>query len=638
MSFNDPAAQRPIINHQDTDLNTSDIDYSINQSTSTSNPSTFHHHQLDQTQQQQPLHLNHSIDTSDPGFQVPSTEGLGLLPPPVAYKGFSNPDLIGSCSNRFQPPIRSTESSDLTQSLELLLPIPSDLSQTCFLNSNYHHQPWTRIDSDPCVMRTATDLLPAPTSSVTESDQLAFNQLVHNPSISNSSAPSSTTFPYYDPGLPSSHSSSSLPSISMSTYPSPHHSNEHQPGNEMAYYPNPSSKLITPPPLFDQSEQDLFSSFLNIFGDFNGEWDFEPQGMPEGMPVLGELKRRLEAEHHDEIRIEGEGGKDWIGTEEMEREVNNRLKISESDSFNSVSSRPPTRLSSHSPSRTRQSGVPPSLLSRPSTSSLIDLPSENEEMGRKKAKLKETTQFIQPMVNSSSGHELPIGLPGAFGDEDDIEMTQLREEPVMSGSNDWELTRHSIPTRFNDSNFPQPHQFQHRLPSQVSSLPLPFSGIIPNPPTSSSNTTMNITSHSNNPNESNKKTAIKENERNEDTSSKGIPNKTTHIVSEQKRRNAIQGGFGSLVEILRLGELQSGITIGIIEKSNGNEKSNGTSNVKVKSGRGRGRRGEIETGASKSVVIERAVEYVKWMRFGNQALLKEVERLESIIRSDGLEI
>ncbi|MBW0527036.1 hypothetical protein O181_066751 [Austropuccinia psidii MF-1] len=104
--------------------------------------------------------------------------------------------------------------------------------------------------------------------------------------------------------------------------------------------------------------------------------------------------------------------------------------------------------------------------------------------------------------------------------------------------------------------------------------------------------------------------------------------KNTHIVSEQRRRNAIQGGFGNLVEILRAGEHLSGISIASPE---GNHQSG-----KPKT-RGRGRRGEIETGASKSVVLERAADYVKWFYTGNLALKNEVERIENILKFHGLQ-
>ncbi|KAH9814478.1 hypothetical protein DFH28DRAFT_894581, partial [Melampsora americana] len=340
------------------------------------------------------------------------------------------------------------------------------------------------------------------------------------------------------------------------------------------------------------------------------------------------LKRRLEAENHENSM----GRKEKIEAEEMGREVADRLKISESDS-NPISSRPPTRLSSHSPTRTRQTTVP-ALISRPFTSSQIDLPSENEESGRKKAKLKET-QFMQPIVTSAQ-HELPIGLPGAFDDGNDVEMTQLRDEALVSGPSDWELTHHPLPVRFNEPNYPEAHRTQHHRTHQVSSLPLPTTGMKPNP-SNSSRTMINL-ADSKDCNFSPTEPKMKENEKNEET--RGM-SKNTHMVSEQKRRNAIQGGFGSLVEILRLGESQSGITIGIVEKPNLmkstiDQRKEGT--MKVKSGRGRGRRGEIETGASKLVVLERAVEYVKWMRFGNQALFEEVQRLEGLMKSKGLEI
>ncbi|KAH9460066.1 hypothetical protein Pst134EB_008271 [Puccinia striiformis f. sp. tritici] len=69
----------------------------------------------------------------------------------------------------------------------------------------------------------------------------------------------------------------------------------------------------------------------------------------------------------------------------------------------------------------------------------------------------------------------------------------------------------------------------------------------------------------------------------------------------------------------------------------GSSATTNSSNKKPKT-RGRGRRGEIETGASKSVVLERAAEFVQWMADGNFALTNEIKRLESILQNHGIHV
>ncbi|KAG0143289.1 hypothetical protein CROQUDRAFT_96491 [Cronartium quercuum f. sp. fusiforme G11] len=456
-----------------------DIDYFRNQPTENFSNSTYntYSHLL-----QQPHNL---LETFDPGFPLPNTEGIGLLPTPVAYEvrlGFSEPDSNSGINVLPLPPTLPT------------LPTPTSLSSSSSLGSSHQN-------------------------------------FIQDPS-------SSSGFPYYAPCLPptSSYHQSNLPS-SMSNYqPQTDGSSS---SNQQDHYPIPTPKLATPPPLFDPSEQDLFSSFLNILGDFNGEWDFDPQGMPEDMPVLGELKRRLEADSSTFAPSTRRG------SEEMGQEVKNRLNINDPEPVL------PT-LSNSSVSQTRN------------FTTSLDRPSEG-----KKAKLKAGPNTLYPLPpDPCLGTYQP--LTGSNRQtNDDIEMIQARE------SNDWPSTS---------------SQFVQRLP----------------PITNSITTTDPI----------------------DGSRQQSKLSKNTHIVSEQRRRNAIQGGFGNLVNILRAGELASGISISVAltESQTKGGKNKAT-------GRGRGRRGEIETGASKSVVLERAVEYVKWMRAGNLALKAEVERVETLARS-----
>jgi hypothetical protein len=104
--------------------------------------------------------------------------------------------------------------------------------------------------------------------------------------------------------------------------------------------------------------------------------------------------------------------------------------------------------------------------------------------------------------------------------------------------------------------------------------------------------------------------------------------RSNHILSEQKRRDAIRLGFKDLVELLQAGEAVSGIHIGV-----GEDEINAKTGKKK--GKGRGRKGEASGGASKSVVLGQGVRYIKWLERGNRALLEELERTESTIAAAG---
>lgn len=101
--------------------------------------------------------------------------------------------------------------------------------------------------------------------------------------------------------------------------------------------------------------------------------------------------------------------------------------------------------------------------------------------------------------------------------------------------------------------------------------------------------------------------------------------RSNHILSEQRRRNAIRSGFKDLFDLLSNGETASGIVVvPSLESEDGNKKK------KTKgSGRGRGRKGEVGAGASKSVVLEKAGEYIQWLERGNKSLEEELARVEN---------
>lgn len=85
-----------------------------------------------------------------------------------------------------------------------------------------------------------------------------------------------------------------------------------------------------------------------------------------------------------------------------------------------------------------------------------------------------------------------------------------------------------------------------------------------------------------------------------------------HIMSEQKRRNAIREGYAQLTTLLA----PAGAPPGLGMPTRGRPKGSGA--------RGKGR-----PSAGKSGVLLRAVEYCKWLEEGRDALLAEVRRVET---------
>ncbi|SGY78794.1 BQ5605_C008g04954 [Microbotryum silenes-dioicae] len=114
--------------------------------------------------------------------------------------------------------------------------------------------------------------------------------------------------------------------------------------------------------------------------------------------------------------------------------------------------------------------------------------------------------------------------------------------------------------------------------------------------------------------------------------------RSNHIASEQKRRNAIRSGFKDLVDLLAAGEAASGIVVAPPEVQAANDVLNGGKKKRASkgTGRGRGRKGEVAAGGSKSVVLEKAAAYILWLERGNQALTAEVKRIEVNMRQMGI--
>lgn len=345
----------------------------------------------------------------------------------------------------------------------------------------------------------------------------------------------------------------------------------------------PATKPSTPPPLFSPDDHALFSSFLSSFASsseqgFGGEpvgWEFNPQGMPPDMPVLEELKRRLEAEN------EGGISEGWVSKGEadaMGREVASRLRLD----------------------------------SGPQDGQTVEKELDGGTPGTGGRKKQRTTAQD---VGTASSVDGDVEMSGVWVDESSDHTPMSRKSRRPSSRSAKRPSPPSIPV--NPSAQTSPAQAQHSFAAPG----------------------MTMQSSQGSPSDT--------------PTASGAPPRANHLLSEQKRRSAIQGGFGALVDLIRAGEPYSGISVGTsdtpaaplpgvasADPSGGQAakkiaKAGGKAPMKPP-GRGRGRRGEIDTGASKSVVLERAVEYVKWMQTGNRALRAEVDRVEMLLRTQGV--
>lgn len=120
----------------------------------------------------------------------------------------------------------------------------------------------------------------------------------------------------------------------------------------------------------------------------------------------------------------------------------------------------------------------------------------------------------------------------------------------------------------------------------------------------------------------------------------GNGKRVMHVASEQRRRMTIKDNYKALVDLLLAGEEISGISLlnnGTNDDPDGDAANGGGAageGAPKKSkpkGRGRGRKGQDGAGATKSAVLERAADYLRWLERGNAELDKEIARVESIL-------
>ena len=110
--------------------------------------------------------------------------------------------------------------------------------------------------------------------------------------------------------------------------------------------------------------------------------------------------------------------------------------------------------------------------------------------------------------------------------------------------------------------------------------------------------------------------------------------RSNHIVSEQRRREAIRTDFKDLVGLLqavRLRPVCRWLTRSQADPNSGVTLDDPTK-VGKRGGRGRGRRADAGANASKAIVLQQASRYISWLDRGNDALEAEVLRVEAAAR------
>lgn len=110
--------------------------------------------------------------------------------------------------------------------------------------------------------------------------------------------------------------------------------------------------------------------------------------------------------------------------------------------------------------------------------------------------------------------------------------------------------------------------------------------------------------------------------------------RVNHLESEKKRRDMIKDSFKQLVDIVTAGQAESGISILGEESESSEEEVKG----KKKKGKtaGRGRRGEVFSGATKNRFIEQAIKYVEWIKEDTARLELQVLQAERAVGLGGL--
>ncbi|BGO98616.1 putative HLH transcription factor [Rhodotorula toruloides ATCC 204091] len=409
--------------------------------------------------------------------------------------------------------------------------------------------------------------------------------------------------PYPPSGAPFSSFSPPFASGSYASPPtihgqlSPHSSHQHPPT-----MPPPD-----PAPLFDSTETALFSSFLNTL-DVDPNFLFNPV-LPPGMPSPPSTSMLQTGERREEDRRERE----MLGREVGGLDIGSG---SAAAGLVSPTGRTADRVPPELPDELDEPGGGDDEDDEDAGENDPDFepgPSRGTRRKSRGGPAAGTGREKKPRTGRSEVKE-------EFDEGEDVEMAAADDGDYVDGAG---FTASGRPRR----NARAPRRLSSSTATSATARPRPSLSRPPQPPAPPATLDYDPSEDADEAFESASATA---------TASSSTPKvpltesqkRNNHILSEQKRRNAIRSGFKDLVDLLVAGEQASGIVLGGAEEDDGTgkkKKGKGT-------GRGRGRKGEVSANASKSVVLTKASDYILWLERGNRALEQEVRRVQALLQ------
>ncbi|GAA6041983.1 hypothetical protein JCM8097_009130 [Rhodosporidiobolus ruineniae] len=422
--------------------------------------------------------------------------------------------------------------------------------------------------------------------------------------------------------------------------------------------PQPGGAPPTPPPLFDEGETALFSSFLNEL-DVDPNFLFNPV-LPPGMPsppsasLIEQTVEQAREERQEREQLGHGVGELSLGgaAAAAAGAITGRISIhSPPGSLPSPPSFAPPRPANshilHFP--TQEASLPPIPSHPPPAPAheaelLSDGEDDDDPAGAAQDDSDPDFELKPAAARGSRRRSRGGGISGAGsggGRSGKKARTQPREEEEQDGE-DVEMAPPPLDDDAEDSvatvTASGRSQRNKRVPRRISSTaasssrpslsrpPLSRAAAEPASPPSPSSSRLSASVEPPGSGTSSKAPPLTESEK-----------RSNHIASEQRRRNAIKSGFQDLVDLLVAGSSASGIALGAEEPDTAGGGGGGGGGGKKKgagkgTGRGRGRKGDVATNASKSVVLTQAASYILWLERGNRALEREVERVEGLMR------
>ncbi|BGP23920.1 hypothetical protein JCM10295v2_002821 [Rhodotorula toruloides] len=366
-----------------------------------------------------------------------------------------------------------------------------------------------------------------------------------------------------------------------------------------------------PAPLFDSTETALFSSFLNTL-DVDPNFLFNPV-LPPGMPSPPNTSMLQTGERREEDRRERE----MLGREVRGLDIGSSSAVA---GLVSPTGRTADRVPPELPDE-----LDDELAGGDEDDELDDADAGEEDPDFELAPSRGTRRKSRGGPVAATGREkkprtIKSEAKAEFTEGEDVEMAAADDGDYVDGAG---FTASGRPRR----NARAPRRLSSSNASSATARPRPSLSRPPHPPVPPATLDCNPVEDADDAFDSASATA---------TASSSTPKvpltesqkRNNHILSEQKRRNAIRSGFKDLVDLLVAGEQASGIVLG------GPEEDDGTGKKKKGkgSGRGRGRKGEVGANASKSVVLTKASDYILWLERGNRALEQEVRRVQGLLQ------